>query len=102
MGKSYFFGALLALSLVVPSLSFAGCEDGTAMAEDSAVRDLAKVLPSAPRTCKANATSMKDLPNGESHRVTVRCTGRLPALYVVTLREIEDAYCVVKSVKRLK
>lgn len=94
---------LLGVSLFAAVGAFAGCEDGNSTSEDSALNALYKKVPSLKNKCTATSEDPTDASNGdEDYAVVISCKDHLRSTftYSVTLHEIEDAMCVVKSVKQ--
>ncbi len=82
---------------------FAGCEDGTNMAEDGVIRYVSKKFPQAKIRCRANSVDYKETKNGrEVHLVEFSCDGREVATFAVELVEYEDAVCGLSKIKRVQ
>ncbi len=91
-----FIGSVLAFALSMSA--FAGCEDGESIATQAAKKAATQ---SRFTNCKLTKISDPiDTKAGQNFRVTLRCSRETPT-YLVSLREIEDAVCVVKNVRRV-
>lgn len=91
-----FLGSLLVMTLSLSA--FAGCEDGESTATDGAKKVAAKTMTG----CRlANVSDPIDTARGQDFQVTLRCNGGKSPVYLVSLREIEDAFCVLQKVTRI-
>lgn len=98
---------LLALALL-PAVSMATCEDGHSTAESAVAGQYRKLDPKLRRllNCKISANeNFETLRNGDEVYTVISVCGQEVArktnIYSVVLHEVEDAVCVVKSVKLL-
>ncbi len=98
---------LLALALL-PAVSMATCEDGHSIAESAVAGQYRKLDPHLRRllNCKVTANeNFVTLRNGDERYTVISLCGeesfRKTNIYSVVLHEVEDAVCVVKSVKLL-
>lgn len=85
------------LSLVLFSVSnlFATCEDGEGLASDAAIAHVVKKYSYSKKSCKAYPYEEEN----DRYAVNVKCKNGYLYFYQVQLKEVEDAYCFVKSVK---
>ena len=92
--RRFILAALATAALAAPA--FAGCEDGSSMAEEAATKALGRTTDFCELLSVSDPRPTSD---GESYLVKFRCNDS-QVTYRVALREIEDAMCVVKRVTR--
>ena len=90
------------LAFLISFNVFAGCEDGTSIAEEGVIRYVSGKFPQAKRRCEATSVRQKETKVGEIHLVELYCDGREVATFAVALEEYEDAICGLSKIKKVQ